>query len=135
MEKNRTKLLLMTLLVIAAGVYMTACKKSPDPQPVPDYTATVVFWQTAATRDKYRNNGLAYYEYYLDGIHVGEMYYDHYWNLAPNCGATDAVTATYKLKTSTEKKVPLEVRDNVGNILFDDSVVFKADQCTKYEIK
>jgi hypothetical protein len=129
MKKN----LFLFAAAIALLFTFSGCKKE-DPAPKVK-TGSVVFWQTKATSQENEALGAAAFYFYVAGKYQGSMGVGQFWNIAPDCGASGAITYKMDLGTSTQKTVSYEIHDQNGNAYYTGSITIEDNTCITLELQ
>ena len=104
------------------------------------YKGSLVFWWKQAFRDSCAANGVSSIGIYFDNGLVGTLPVSaQFWNSAPTCGATGALTITKELgKNKTGTYVEYEkLLDGSGNVIVtlpNENIKLSGNTCTAYEM-
>jgi hypothetical protein len=130
MKKYITKFLLAAIIMITAFTF-NSCKKE---EPVVNNTGRIIFWQGKVNAEDNTDLGITSLKMYVAGQLVGSMAADLYFNVAPDCGNTAAVNATWELGTRTSQTVTYEIKDQDDDVLYSGSITVLKDQCVQFEM-
>jgi hypothetical protein len=104
------------------------------------YDSDIIFWWTQATAQDFQSVGQNItLKVYIDGVFKGTLNPSlQYWNTAPDCGATGALTCKIDLGSSKSKSISIryEMIDGSGTSLGDvtESTTVNANTCMTYEV-
>lgn len=98
-----------------------------------DFDAGNVLFRWADAHDN-TANGITSLKMYLGGKLVGSMAADLYFNVAPDCGNSSAVNATWQLGTNTSQTVVYEIKDQDNDVIYTGSLTVVKDQCLQMEL-
>jgi hypothetical protein len=139
------KKLSLILLVAIAG--FTSCKKegcidvdatnynvdAKTDDGTCTFEGTTVFWVTESATDVISAAGGESLYYYVDNKLIGSTGLV-YFNAAPACGASGAVTHTVDLGKSKSLSYTYEVIDNNGIIWWEGVINYQANICQTFEL-
>ena len=135
MKTAFTPILKLTYLLFIL-LFAISCKDDKEETPK-NYSGSIMFWQTKATRDKYLNMGVgSNYAIFIKGKELGNLGMGVFWNIAPDCGADGAPVFTFELGNKAEESMQLQIRKEINNdIIIDEMITIKNGVCSKYEVK
>jgi hypothetical protein len=99
------------------------------------YKGEIVFWYDATTSANLIDYDSMSLKFYVDGNLVGSTASSVYWNSAPNCGQNSSITVSKDLGSDKSKSANYQVKDEYDEVLWQGSVTFEANTCSKYRLE
>lgn len=107
---------------------LNSCKKEEN------NTGRIIVWQAKANAEDNTANGITSFKLFVGGKLSGSMAADLFWNVAPDCGNTSAMNATWDLGTKTSQTVTYEIKDQDDNVVYNGTITVEKDVCKQLEL-
>lgn len=99
------------------------------------YKGEIVFWYDATTSANLIDYDSMSLKFYVDGNLVGSTASSVFWGSAPACGQNSTITVTKDLGSDKSKSANYFVKDEYDEILWEGTVTFEANTCSKYRLE
>lgn len=119
-------------LIADAKNYCATCNKDDGSC---EYEGAAVFWWDRATSEDLIDGESYSVKFYVDGQLIGSSGTNVYWNAAPTCNSTTAVSFTRSLGKSTSKTFNYRVVDQDGYEYFNTSITLTANTCLQMKLQ